>query len=84
MDGRVCVWRRCGQDPFQDTIIAETEMLSGGSVMVWGCFSHDHKLDLKVVRQTLTGQRYIDFFLSHNVKFPKLIFLRSSDTHHPG
>ena len=31
--------------------------------MVWGCFSHDHKLDLKVVRQTLTGQRYIDDIL---------------------
>ena len=28
--------------------------------MVWACFSHDHKLDLKVVRQTLTEQRYID------------------------
>ena len=27
--------------------------------MVWGCFSDDHKLDLKVVRQFLTGQRYI-------------------------
>ena len=27
--------------------------------MVWGCFNHDHKLDLKVVRQTLTGKRYI-------------------------
>ena len=31
--------------------------------MVWSCFSHDHKLDLKVVRQTLTGQRYIDDIL---------------------
>ena len=31
--------------------------------MVWGCFSHDHKLDLKVVRHTLTGQRYIDDIL---------------------
>ena len=28
--------------------------------MVWDCFSHNHKLDLKDVRQTLTGQRYID------------------------
>ena len=28
--------------------------------MVWGCFSHDHKLDIKDVRQTLTRQRYID------------------------
>ena len=31
--------------------------------MVWGCLSYDHKLDLKVVRQTLTGQRYIDDIL---------------------
>ena len=31
--------------------------------MVWGCFSHDHKLELKVVRQTLTEQRYIDNIL---------------------
>ena len=31
--------------------------------MVWGCFSHEHKLGLNVVRQTLTGQRYIDDIL---------------------
>ena len=31
--------------------------------MVLSCFSHDHKLDLKVVRQTLTGQCYIDDIL---------------------
>ena len=31
--------------------------------MVWGCCSHDHKLDFNVVRQTLTGQRYIDDIL---------------------
>ena len=31
--------------------------------MVWGCFSHDRKLDLKVVRKTLTGQRYINDIL---------------------
>ena len=35
-------------------------MFSGGSIMMWGCFSHDHKLDLEVV--TLTG-RYIDDIL---------------------
>ena len=49
-NGRVRVWRRRGQDPFQDNIVAETEMFGGGSIMVWGCFSNDHKLDLKVVR----------------------------------
>ena len=29
--------------------------------MVWGCFTHDHNLDRKVVTQT--GQRYIDDIL---------------------
>lgn len=62
-DGRVRVWRRRGQDPFQDNVVAETEMFGGGSIMVWGCFTYDHKLQLKVVRQTLTGQRYIDNIL---------------------
>ena len=57
-DRLVPIWRRSGQDPFQDNVVVETEMFHGGSIMVWGCFSHDHKLDLKVVRQTLTGQRY--------------------------
>ena len=57
-DRLVPIWRRSGQDPFQDNVVVETEMFNGGSIMVWGCFSHDHKLDLKVVRQTLTGQRY--------------------------
>ena len=50
-DGRVRVWRRRGQDHFQDTVVGETEMFGGGSIMVGGCFSHDHKLDLKVVRK---------------------------------
>ena len=62
-DRRVRVWRRRGQDLFQDNVVAETEMFSGRSIMVWGCISHDHKLDLKDVRQTLTRQRYIDDIL---------------------
>ena len=50
------IWHRRGQDLYQD---GENEMFSGGSIIVWGCFSHDHKLDLKLIRQTLTGQHYI-------------------------
>ena len=38
-------------------------MFSGRSIMVWGCFSYDHKLDLVVVKQTLTGQCYTDDIL---------------------
>ena len=33
-DGRVRVWRRRGQDPFQDNVVAGTEMFGGGSIMV--------------------------------------------------
>ena len=54
---------RYGVDNIQDNVVAETEMFGGRSIMVWDCFSHDRKLDLKVVRQTLTGQRYIDDIL---------------------
>ena len=34
-DGHVRVWRRRGQDPFQDNVVAETEMFGDGSIMVW-------------------------------------------------
>jgi hypothetical protein len=31
----------------------------GGSVMVWGCISHDCKLDLIIIQGNLTGDQYI-------------------------
>jgi hypothetical protein len=31
----------------------------GGSVMVWGCISHDCKLDLVTIQGNLTGDQYI-------------------------
>ena len=31
----------------------------GGSVMVWGCISHDCKLDLFTIQGNLTGDQYI-------------------------
>ena len=45
-DGCARVWHQRGQYPCQDNVAAETEMFGGGFIMVWGCFSHDHKLDL--------------------------------------
>ena len=30
-----------------------------GSVMVWGCLSHDDKMDLVTIQGRLTGERYI-------------------------
>ena len=77
-NGHVRIWCRRGQDPFQDNVVAETEMFEGRSIMVWGCFSHDHKLDLKVVRQTLTGQCYIDDILE------PIVYPSSSKAHISG
>ena len=41
-------------------VVAGTEMFGGGSIKVWGCFSHDYKLHLVVVRQTLTRYQMDD------------------------
>ena len=77
-DRRARVWRRREQDSFQDNV-AETEMFGGGYIMVWGCFNHNHKLDLVVVRQTLKGQRYIDDILQPIV----YLHFRSHHAAHP-
>ena len=64
---------------FQDNVVVETDMVDSASIMVWGCFSHDNKLDLKVVRQSLTGQRYIDDILEP-VVYPQF---RARQAAHP-
>jgi hypothetical protein len=37
----------------------EQKSRRGGSVMVWGCISHDCKLDLVTIQGNLTGDQYI-------------------------
>jgi hypothetical protein len=39
--------------------IQPTVPYGGGSVMVWGCTSHDCKLDLVTIQGNLTGDQYI-------------------------
>jgi hypothetical protein len=39
--------------------IQPTVSYGGGSVMVWGCISHDCKLDLVTIQGNLTGDQYI-------------------------
>jgi hypothetical protein len=39
--------------------IQPTVLYGGGSVMVWGCISHDCKLDLVTIQGNLTGDQYI-------------------------
>ena len=39
--------------------IQPTAPYGGGSVMVWGCISHECKLDLVTIQGNLTGDQYI-------------------------
>ena len=56
-DCRVRVWRQ-RNTAYSQRHIQETVPFGGGSIMVWGCVSHDCKLDLVTVQGTLTGQKY--------------------------
>ncbi|KAK7098382.1 hypothetical protein V1264_002693 [Littorina saxatilis] len=57
-DGRLRVWRH-RNTAYTPRNIRQTVPFGGGSVMVWGCISHDCKLDLVTVRGNLTGDQYM-------------------------
>lgn len=58
-DGRARVWRQ-RNTAYTPRNIMPTVPYGGGSVMVWGCLSHDCKLDLVTIQGNLTGNQYID------------------------
>jgi hypothetical protein len=57
-DGRMRVWRH-KYTAYAPRNIHPTVPYGGGSVMVWGCISHDCKLDLVTIQGNLTGDQYI-------------------------
>ncbi|KAK7096366.1 hypothetical protein V1264_005668 [Littorina saxatilis] len=57
-DGRLRVWRHRNTS-YTPRNIRQTVPFGGGSVMVWGCISHDCKLDLVTIRGNLTGDQYM-------------------------
>ena len=57
-DGRMRVWRH-KNTAYTPRNIQPTVPYGGGSVMVWGCISHDYKLDLVTIQGNLTGDQYI-------------------------
>lgn len=61
-DGRTRVWRRRGER-FREDCIQPVTPYGGGSVMVWGGFSAQHRTPLYHVQGNLTGQRYRDEIL---------------------
>jgi hypothetical protein len=54
IDGRMRVWRH-KNTAYSPRNIQPTVPYGWGSVMVWGCISHDCKLDLVVIQGNLTG-----------------------------
>ena len=53
-DGRMRVWRH-ENTAYTPRNIQRTVPYGGGSVMVWGCISHDCKLDLVTIQGNLNG-----------------------------
>lgn len=66
-DGRARV-RRLPGERYIDPCVQTTVAGGGGSVMVWGAFSYDHILPLKVVNGTLNSQKYRDEILEPVVR----------------
>jgi hypothetical protein len=58
-DDRMRIWRHKNIQPIPPRNIQPTVPYGGGSVMVWGCISHDCKLDLVTIHGNLTGDQYI-------------------------
>ena len=56
-DGRTRVWRQRNSAYAQRNIMEQVPF-GGGSIMVWGCVSHDCKLDLVTVRGNLNAAQY--------------------------
>ena len=52
------VWRH-KNTAYTPRNIQSTVSYGGGSVMVWGCISHDYKLDLVTIQGNLPGDQYI-------------------------
>ena len=61
-DGRMRVWRHRGTACTPRNIKAMVPY-GGGFVMVWGCLSHDDKMDLVTIQGRLTGECYIHYVL---------------------
>lgn len=67
VDGRIRVWRRSHEKYLPECMIAKVQG-RGGTLMVWGGFSHDHKLPLQIVRGNMNSFRYRDEILDTVVR----------------
>ena len=85
-DGRVRVYRRRGER-FRDACVVENELFGGGSVMIWGGISPQHKTDVRVIDGNLNAQRYQDEILAPVVTpfilaNPHMLLMQDNATSH--
>lgn len=66
VDGRTRIWRRRGER-FADCCITETDRWGGGSVMVWGAISAQHRSELHVFDGPVNAQVYRRDILENHV-----------------
>ena len=67
VDGRNRVWQWCGEGYNQDCVQPRPQAF-GGSVMVWGMMSYEHKNPLTKVHGNLNGTSYRDEILDITVR----------------
>lgn len=88
-DGRTRVWRHRNA-AYTPRNIVPTVPFGGGSVMVWGCVSHDCKLDLVTINGNHTGEKYtrdvltpvvVPHFDNHTLA-PRPLFMDDNARHH--
>ncbi|GFW44772.1 transposable element Tcb2 transposase [Trichonephila clavipes] len=69
-DNRVRVWR-CPGERYNSPHIVLRHTARTAGVMVWGAIAYDSRSTLIVMRETLTGQRYVDDILRpHTLPWP--------------
>ena len=66
-DGRQRVYRR-QNERFAPNCIRQMDRFGGGSVMVWGAISYNHRSELVVVQGNLTANRYIEQILHPHLR----------------
>ena len=85
-DGRARVYRRQGEH-FHDACVVENDRFGGGSVMIWGGISLQHKTEVRVIDGNLNAQRYqtevlapvvVPFIRTH----PHMILMQDNATSH--
>ena len=62
------VWRRRGENAYEDRFLNRRELFGGGGILVWGGITHDAKTELMIIQGNLNGMRYTNEILDGPVR----------------